>query len=59
MKLSEQLELGVNTVDIYDLLLSQDEELTKDDLTQVEAFRNSQENNMLIEQIKFTTKEQA
>lgn len=53
--------MEVNTIYINEVLLTQDEELTKDDLIQLEAFRNSEENNMPIESTtpdvkKFTAK---
>ena len=63
VNLVQQLELEVDNNDINELLLSNDEELTNDDLIQLEAFRNSEENTCtelcdvptLIEK-KFSTK---
>lgn len=56
VQLAEQLEIGVHNVDINEILLCKDEELTNDDLTQLEVFRNSEENNKLIESINQSVK---
>ena len=49
VNLAQQLELEVDNGDINELLLSNDEELTNDDLIQLEAFRNSEENTELCD----------
>ncbi|KAK9719066.1 DDE superfamily endonuclease [Popillia japonica] len=59
VQLARKLDMEADNADFKELILSRDEEFTNDDLIQLEAFRQSEENTTMpptLDAKKFTTK---